>query len=232
LIEKMLELVFGKLWPTVAATAKDAQILFQSNTSFLELMKTRSEICARACLFGVVVAIGLGVLGLPALRSAGVKPSLELAGVMTLMNWFLIAIYGVCFGVAARVLGTPRQMTVSVNTFFYLSAWLVVLKLLEMPALGARFSAIAQSCTLDGYETAVHAAIRGNQMAYNSDWFVVIGYLGFAFLITRMQKTLHDFGWPRAVSAMLLGMVFLALVAGYVQGPIISQLICSYGRDL
>ncbi|CAI8983941.1 hypothetical protein [Pseudomonas sp. IT-P260] len=232
MIEKLVELLLGKLWPTVTATAKDAQVLFQSNASFLEVMKARSDICGRAWLFGVIVAIGLGVLGLPALRSAGVKPSLELAGVMTLMNWFLIAIYGVCFGIAARLLGTFRRMMVSVNTFFFLSAWLVVLKLFEMPALGARFTAIAQSCTLDGYEMAVQTAIRGNQMAYNSDWFVVFGYIGFAYLIARMQKTLHDFGWMRTVLATMLGMVFLGTVAGYVQGPIISQLICSYGRDL
>jgi len=232
LIEKLVELLLGKLWPTVTATAKDAQVLFQSNTSFLEVMKTRSDICGRAWLFGVIVAIGLGVLGLPALRSAGVKPSLELAGVMTLMNWFLIAVYGVCFGITARLLGTSRRMMVSVNTFFFLSAWLVVLKLFEMPALGARFTAIAQSCTLDGYEMAVHTAIRSNQMAYNSDWFVVFGYIGFAYLIARMQKTLHDFGWMRTVLATMLGMVFLGIVAGYVQGPIIFQLICSYGRDL
>ncbi|VVN72926.1 hypothetical protein [Pseudomonas fluorescens] len=231
-MEKLVELLLGKVWPTLSATAKDVQVLFQSNTSFLGLMKTRSDICARAWLFGVVVAIGLVVLGLPALRSAGVKPSVELVGVMTLMNWFLIAIYGVCFGIAARLLRTSRPMMVSVNTFFFLSAWLVVLKLFEMPALGARFTAIAQSCTVDGYEAAVHAAIRGNQMAYNSDWFVVAGYMGFAYLIARMQTTLHDFGWMRAMVATTLGMMFLGVVAGYVQGPIISQLICSYGRDL
>lgn len=231
-MEKIVELLFGKLWPTLSATAKDAQVLVQSNTSFLSLMKTRSDICGRAWLFGVIVALGLGVLGLPALRSAGVKPSFELAGVMTLMNWFLIAIYGVCFGIAARLLRTPRPIMVSVNTFFYLSAWLVVLKLFEMPALGARFTAIAQSCTLDGYEVAVHAAIHGNQMAYNSDWLVVAGYMGFAYLIARMQTTLHDFGWLRTMVATTLGMMFLGAVAGYVQGPIISQLICSYGRDL
>jgi hypothetical protein len=116
-MEKIVELIFGKLWPTLSATAKDAQVLVQSNTSFLNLMKTRSDICGRAWLFGVIVALGLGVLGLPALRSAGVKPSFELAGVMTLMNWFLIAIYGVCFGIAARLLRTPRPIMVSVNTF-------------------------------------------------------------------------------------------------------------------
>lgn len=232
MIDKLVGLVVEKLWPSVTATAKDAQVLFQSNTSFLSLMKTRSDICERAWFFGIVVAIGFSALGLPALRSAGVKPSLELAGVMTLMNWFLIAIYGVCFGIAARMLGTTRRIMVSVNTFFFLSAWLVVLKLFEMPALGARFNAIAQSCTLDGYEAAVHAAILGNQMAYNSDWFVVFGYIGFAYLIVRMQKILHDFGWLRAMVAAIIGMVFLGLVAGYVQGPIISQLICSYGRDL
>ncbi|MGY2222448.1 hypothetical protein ACW9IK_07120 [Pseudomonas gingeri] len=231
-MDKLVDKLFGMAWPLICATSKDAQMLVRSDAAFFRIMKKRSDICRQGWLFGVVVAVGLGLLGLPALRWAGVKPGLDFAVVMTAMNWLLLAIYGVCFGVAARLLGSSRSMMVSINTFFYLAGWLVLLKLFEMPALGARFGAMAQSCSSYGYGQAVSIAIKHNEMAFLSDKFVGVGYVLFAFLLMRMQRGLHDFGRLRALVATVLGMVFLSAVVGYVQEPIFAQLLCGYGREL
>lgn len=227
-MEKIAELLFSKALPSICATATDVRTLFQSNKSFLNLMKARPDICPRAWLFGLLTAALLGVLGLPSLRLAGVKPSLELAGVMTTINWFLIAIYGACFGVAASVLRSRRHVMVSVNTLFYLSIWLVVLKLFESPALGARFLGMVQSCSSMDYSSAVTAAIQKSQTTSISDKLVGVGYLLFGIQLVRVHKGLHDFGWMRATAATIIGMMLLSAVVSYVQEPVIAQMICSY----
>ncbi|MHA6234007.1 hypothetical protein [Pseudomonas fluorescens group sp. PF-69] len=227
--KKIAEFFLEKMWPTVCESASDARALIQSNAAFFEEMKERNGICSRAWLFGIVVAIGLGVLGLPASRSAGITPTVEFASVMTMANWLLVACYGVCFGFAARMLGSRREMLVSVNTFFYLSGWLVVLKLFEMPALGARLKAMAQSCASISYDQAVTTAIQHSQMAKGSDYMVLVGYALFIGLgVVKMQRLVHDFGAVRAWLSTAIGMALLSAMVSYVQEPIISQLMCSY----
>ncbi|WDY56559.1 hypothetical protein [Pseudomonas sp. PSKL.D1] len=231
-VEKIAGFFLEKMWPTVCASATDARALMQSKDSFFKEMKERKGMCSRAWLFGIVVAIGLGVLGLPASRSAGIIPTVEFAGVMTLANWLLVACYGVCFGLAARLVGSRREMLASVNTFFYLSGWLVVLKMFEMPALGARLKAMTQTCASLSYDQAVTAAIRQSQMATVSDYLVLFGYILFILLgVIKMQRVLHDFGRTRAWLSTAVGMVLLSAMVSYVQEPIISQLMCSYASQ-
>ncbi|PHN33332.1 hypothetical protein [Pseudomonas sp. ICMP 561] len=228
-MEKIIGFFLEKIWPALSASAQDARELIQSNSSFFATMKDRKGVCSNAWLFGIFVAIGLGVLGLPASRSAGITPNLEFASVMTMMNWLLIAFYGVCFAIGSRLLGSDREMLVSVNTFFYVSGWLVVLKLFEMPALGARFKAMAESCTALSYDEAVTSAIQQSSMARISDVLVLVGYVLFiGFAIAKMQRLVHDFGWIRALLSTVIGMALLSAMVSYVQEPIISQLICSY----
>lgn len=221
-----------KVWPTVTASASDAGTYFRSNAVFFSEMKARTGACSRAWFFGIVVAVGLGVLGLPASRSAGITPTAEFAVVMTLANWLLIALYGVCFGLAARMLGSQRGLLTSVNTFFYLSGWMVFLKIFEMPALGARLKGMAQSCSLDGYDLAVTTAIQHSSMAFVSDKMVLGGYLAFVyFCVIRMQRQLHDFGGVKAWLATAVGMALLSVIIMIVQEPVISQLVCSYANQ-
>ncbi|MFK3774791.1 hypothetical protein [Pseudomonas sp. NPDC089406] len=228
-MEKIAGFFLEKMWPTVCASVSDARTLIQSNSEFFDEMKGRKGICSRAWLFGILVSIGLGVLGLPASRLAGITPSVEFACVMTLANWLLVACYGVCFGLAARVLGSGRELLVSVNTFFYLAGWLVLLKIFEMPALGARLKAMAQSCDSAHYDQAVTSAILHSQMATASEWIVLAGYACFVGLcVVKMHRLLHDFGGVRAWLSTVIGMVLLSAMVSYVQQPIISQLMCSY----
>nr|WP_319528434.1 hypothetical protein [Pseudomonas laurentiana] len=231
-VEKIAGFFLEKMWPTVCASACDARTLIQSNAAFFDEMKARKGICSRAWLFGIFVAIWLGVLGVPASRSAGITPTVELASVMTLANWLLVACYGLCFAVSARMLGSQREMLVSVNTFFYLSGWLVVLKMFEMPALGARLKAMAQSCSSISYDQAVTTAILHSQMARVSDFMILIGYAFFIGLgVVKMQRRVHDFGGARAWLSTVIGMALLSAMVVYVQEPIISQLICSYASQ-
>lgn len=231
-MEKIAGFFMEKIWPTVNASASDVSTYFRSNAVFFSEMKGRTGACSRAWLFGLLVAVGLGVLGLPASRSAGITPTAEFAGVMTLANWLLIALYGVCFGLAGRLLGSQRNLLASVNTFFYISGWMVFLKMLEMPALGARLKAMAESCSMDGYDMAVATAIRHSSMASLSDKLVLGGYLAFVyFCVVRMQRHLHDFGCVRAWLATAIGMALLSVIIIIVQEPIISQLVCSYASQ-
>ncbi|MBC3302261.1 hypothetical protein H0Z09_14120 [Pseudomonas sp. SWRI18] len=231
-MEKLAGFFLEKMWPAVCASACDARTLIQSNVAFFEEMKARKGICSRAWLFGIFVAIGLGVLGLPASRSAGITPTIEFVGVMTLANWLLVACYGLCFAMSARILGSPREMLTGVNTFFYLSGWLVLLKIFEMPALGARFKAMAQSCTSISYEQAVTTAILHSPVARASDVMVLIGYAAFVGLaVVKMQRQVHDFGGARAWLSTVVGMALLSAMVSYVQEPVISQLICSYASQ-
>ncbi|MGY2135252.1 hypothetical protein ACW9I8_01375 [Pseudomonas reactans] len=228
MMEQIKEIVFGKAWPLVCATAMDTRLLVQSPRTFLHQMKDRSQLCPNAWFFGSIAAMGLGVLGLPALRLAGVTPSLELGGMMTLINWLLIALYGICFGFAAQMLGTRRSMLVTVNTFFYLSALLVVLKLFESPALGARFAAMLQTCSSLDFSDAVTAAIGKSKTMIASNNNVFVGYALFSALMIWTLRVLHDFSWKKATFAMIIGMVLLSVVVSNVQGPMIAQLVCAY----
>jgi len=204
-------------------------MLIQSNAAFFDDMKSRKGICSRAWFFGIFVAVGLGVLGLPASRSAGITPTAEFAGVMTLANWLLVACYGLCFALSARMLGSRREILAGVNTFFYISGWLVVLKMFEMPALGVRFKAMAQSCTSISYDQAVTTAILHSPVARASDVMVLIGYALFVgFTVVKMQRRIHDFGGARAWLSTVAGMALLSAMVSYVQEPVIFQLICSY----
>jgi hypothetical protein len=227
-MEKVMGFLLEKMWPVICESVRDARLLIQSTSSFFDEMKKRKEICSRAWLFGVAVAIGLSTLGLPASRSAGIVPSFEFASVMTLTNWLLIALYGVCFGFAARLLGAHNKILASANTFFYLSGWLFLLKLFEMPALGSRLKAMAQSCTAIGYGEAVSSAIQKSAMALMSNFLVFIGYAVFTLLIFKMYRSVHEFGRARALLATVIGMLFLSIAISYVQGPAISQLVCGY----
>lgn len=191
-------------------------------------MKARADICPRAWLFGLFAAALLGLLGLPSLRLAGVRLSLEMAVVMTTINWILIVIYGACFGIGAAMFRTRQHVMVSINTFFYLSIWIVILKVFELPALGARFGALAQNCASLDYSSAVTEAIQKSHLTRVSDAVVGVGYLFFTLHMVRVTKELHDFGWMRAVANTLLAMVLLSAVVAFVQGPIIAQLVCSY----
>ena len=151
---------------------------------------------------------------------------------MTLANWLLVACYGLCFAMSARMLGSPRELLAGVNTFFYLSGWLVLLKIFEMPALGARFKAMAHSCTSISYEQAVTTAILHSPVATASDVMVLIGYAAFIGLaVVKMQRRVHDFGRARAWLSTVVGMALLSAMVSYVQEPVISQLICSYASQ-
>jgi hypothetical protein len=227
-MSKITESLLIKAWPSICAIATDVKSLLRSNKSFVNQMKIRSDACPQAWLFGLLVAALLGVLGLPSLRGAGVKPTLELALVMTTINWFLVAIYGACFGIAASVLRTKRHMLVTVNAFFYFSIWLVVLKVFESSALGARFLAMVQSCSSMDYSLAVTAAIHKSQTTSISDKAVGAGYALFSIRLIGVLKGLHDFGWMRAIAATIIGMVLLSAVVSYFQEPIIAQIVCSY----
>jgi hypothetical protein len=230
-MEKIAGILLNKAWPLICATAVDMRVFIQSPASFLNLMKVRSELCPKAWFFGLIAAVGLGILGLPALRLAGLRPSLEIAGVMTVINFLLIAIYGVCFGLATRMFASPRSMMVTVNTFFYLSAFLVVLKLFESPALGARFAAMLQTCSSMDYSDAVTTAIQRSQATTRSNIFVGAGYVLFTGLLTWVHKVLHDFGWLKSLTATIMGMALLSAVVAYVQEPVIAQMVCAYGGD-
>lgn len=227
-LEKIAAFFLEKMWTVIGASARDAQLLLQSSPAFFEEMKKRREACPRAWLFGIAVATGLSVLGLPASRSAGVVPSFEFVGVMTMANWLLILFYGACFGLAARLSGARKGMLLSINAFFYLAGWLVFLKLFEMPALGVRLKVMAQNCTAAGYGEAVSSTIQTSSMAVLSNFFVLIGYAVFIFLMFRLQRLVHEFGRIRALFATTVGVLFLSAAVSYVQGPVISQLLCAY----
>ncbi|SDT01921.1 hypothetical protein SAMN05216598_3642 [Pseudomonas asplenii] len=230
IIEKTTEALIGKYWPLVCATALDATALIQSPRSFFKTMKGRSAFCPNAWFFGIFVAVGLGVISLPALRLAGVEPTYELAAVMTFINWLLILIYGICFAVAAQFLRSKQSLMVTINTFFFLSAYLVVLKIVEGPALGARFAGMLETCITLDYSQAVTAAIKKSQTYISANEHVGWGYLAFTGLMAWALKVLHDFGWIRALIATVIGMGLLSTVLAKLQEPIIAQMVCAYGQ--
>ena len=224
-----IDFLFKKAWPFVRASAKDFQVFIQDRDQFYRGMSARRGVDPRACLFGLLLAVGLGLLSLPAYRNAGVEPTVELAVLLVAVNALLLAIYGACFGAAARLMRGEGVLR-AVNAFFYVASVLLVVRLLEMSALSARVEAIAASCALGNFDEAITSTITSGTFSSRSNFLVLLGYLCFCCMTVQMLRQLYGFSKWRSRVAAVVGMVLLSIVVVIVQEPVITELVCAYAR--
>jgi hypothetical protein len=227
--EMSIDILMNKAWPLVYASLKDMRMFFQNNVQFFREMGQREGPCSSAWLFGLITASGLALLAIPALKGAGIEPTYDLALVLIAINWLLLLVYGACFGVAAKIFG-GREIVSAVNAFFYVAIALVVMRLLEMPALSARTSAMVASCNAGQFGEAVTAAISNSEVSRNANVMMLLAYGAFFTLAVRMQRQLYGFAWGRGILSAVLGMVFLIAIVILMQQPAISALACGYAR--
>ena len=221
------ETLMNKAWPLVLASLKDMRQFFESNVQFFRDMGRHRGTKPSAWLFGWGTASALALFSLPSLRGAGVELTYALVVVLIGINWFLLLAYGYCFGVAAKIFG-GREIQSAVNAFFYVAIALVVMRMVEMPALSERANAMVASCGIGRFDEAVTAAISQSELATDANTWLRWAYAFFFFFLVRMQRQLYGFGWWKGILSAVLGMIFLIAVVVVIQQPAISTLLCGF----
>lgn len=224
-----IDTLMSKTLPLFYTSLKDMRMFFQDNVQFFRDMGRRPGSSPSAWLFGLITAAALVLFSIPALKGAGIEPTYDLVLVLITINWFLLLTYGACFGMSAKIFG-GREILSAVNAFFYAAIALVVIRLLEMPALSARTSATITSCSSGEFGEAVTAAIAQSEVSSRANIKVLVAYCAFLLLVIRMQRELYGFGWWKGISSAVLGMVFLVAVVVLMQEPAIFALLCGYSH--
>lgn len=195
---------------------------------FFAELGARKELCASACLVGFVMGGMLTLLSVPALRGAGVLVGTEFLIFALVVDWMLLLLYGLCFWVGARLFRAKTDVSTALNAFFYISVYLVFMRLVEIPALGVRMHALALSCNAGEFSSSVTNAISSGSMYKTSNSLVFVFYIWFFVCSIKMQKALNGFGLIKGVLSAVVGMALLSLAVAYIQEPLIYSLVCSY----
>lgn len=174
------------------------------------------------------MAVALSLLSFPSLKGIGIELSKDFLSVMLVLNCMFLILYGACFWLGARCVLGKGSLFSTINSFFYISIFLVFMKIAEMPALGARMTALAQSCELGDFGLNVTAAISANSVSRTSNTMIGLFYLAFTVCSVKLQRGVNDFGILRGVVSAIFGMIFLSAAVIYIQEPAIYAMVCGY----
>lgn len=230
----MSDIVFSMIksvFPTFVAGAKDLQSSIIAPTEFFKDMKLRNYWCARASLIGLVMAVVLSLLSFPSLKGIGIELSKDFLSVMVVLDCMFLILYGACFWLGARVMFGKGSLFSTINSFFYISICLVFMKIAEMPALGSRMTALAQSCELGEFGANVTAVISASSVSRTSNFLVGVFYFAFTVCSVKLQRGVNGFGVVRGMVSAIFGMIFLSLAVIYIQEPAVYALVCGYLDD-
>ncbi|MFF7108843.1 hypothetical protein [Pseudomonas sichuanensis] len=216
------------VFPNFVAGAKDLQRSIIAPTEFFKDMKLRNYWCAQASLIGLVMAVALSLLSFPSLKGVGIELSKDFLSVMVVLNCMFLILYGACFWLGARFMLGKGELFSTINSFFYISIFLVFMKIVEMPALGSRMTALAHSCELGEFGVNVTAAISASSVSSASNVLIGVCYLAFTVFSVRLQRGLNDFGVVKGVLSAIFGMMFIGLAVIYIQEPAVYALVCGY----
>lgn len=220
--------VFTKVLPLVVAMLSEFQSYLWSRDTFLKSQRRKRQLCPQAMLACLMMASLLVMFSLPAIHKVGIALTWEFLVVMAALNVSMLIGCGMCLWAAGFCLnGGARAYTV-LNVFFYAAYLLVILKLVEMPALDERMQAVIASCGSDGLASQVTARIGGRADSTAHNLYVGAGYLLVMVQAYRLQRDLNGFRKLRALLAACLSLSFIAVVVGVLQNPIIARVMCGY----
>ncbi|WP_153015193.1 hypothetical protein [Pseudomonas syringae] len=220
--------IIKSIFPAFLAGVKDLQRSIITPTDFFKDMRLRNFWCAQAGSVGFVMAVALSLLSFPSLKGIGIELSKDFLSVMFVLNCMLLILYGACFWLGARIVLGKGTLFSTINSFFYISIFLVFMKIAEMPALGSRMTALAQSCELGDFGINVTAAISASSVSRTSNTMIGLFYLAFTVCSVKLQRGVNHFGILRGVVSAILGMIFLSVAVVYIQEPAIYAMVCGY----
>lgn len=220
--------IIKNIFPTFVAGVKDLQRSIISPTEFFTDMRLRNYWCAQASVIGLVMAAALSLLSFPSLKGIGIELSKDFLAVMLVLNCMFLILYGACFWMGARFVLGKGSLFSTINSFFYISICLVFMKIAEMPALGARMNALAQSCELGDFGLNVTAAISARAASRASNTLIGLFYVVFTVCSVKLQRGINDFGVLRGIVSAILGVAFLSMTVIYIQEPAVYAMVCGY----
>ena len=220
--------VFTKVLPLVVAMLDDFQSYLWSRERFLKSQRRKRQLCPQAMLACLVMAISLVMFSLPAIHKVGIALTWDFLVVLTALNVSMLFGFGMCLWAAGLCLKGKVGAHTVLNVFFYAAYLLVILKLVELPALIERFQAVIATCDSDGLASEVTARIGGRADSTAHNFYVGAGYLLVMVQVYRLQRDLNGFGKVRALLAACLSLFFIAVVLGGLQNPIIARVMCGY----
>ncbi|CAD5109958.1 hypothetical protein [Zestomonas carbonaria] len=220
-----------RVLPLSGAVYRDFTAYLRDADAFFDRQGRRNAPCLRSALFGLLMAAMLMLLGLPGMRQAGIDISNEFLIFGTVLNWMLLVVYGGAYWLGARVLNGRGGFLAVVNSFFFVSIFLVFLKLFEIPTRALKLRMMAESCGVGGdFGARVTQTIAADGSLLLTESLVLLGYLLFLYQAYRMQVRLHGFGRLRGFVSAVLGTLLLAFVVSKVQEPAIHALVCGYSK--
>lgn len=220
--------IIKSIFPTLEAGAKDLQRSVKTPTEFFREIRQKDYWCAKASIIGLVMAAALSLLSFPSLKGVGIALSSDFLAVMLVMNCMFLILYGACFWLGSWLLLGKGGVFSTINAFFYISVCLVFMKMVEMPALGSRMHALAQSCELGDFGSNVTAAISASAASRVSNTLIGVFYVVFIVCAVKLQRGINDFGLVRGVISAVLGVGFLSVAVIYIQEPSVYATVCGY----
>jgi hypothetical protein len=228
-LDAVTNFVLTRALPVAKEVIRDFIDFSRNSDAYYDRQGKSNVPCGKAALFGLMMATMLMVLGIPGLRRAGVDVSTEFLLVGVGLNWMLLVLYGGMYWLGGKILFGRGGSFATINSFFFLSVFLLFLKVIEIPTRSMRFSAMVASCTGDSdFAVRANQAISGDRSLLITEFLVFAGYLVFFYKAYRMQRGVHEFGRVRGFVSMLVGSLLLIGVVSFVQEPGMRILVCGY----
>jgi hypothetical protein len=227
-MQEIYKAILNKAFPLVVEALRDLQHSVRAPAEFFRRFRGATSLDVKACIVGLAMAVLLTVLSLAALHGANVSLSYDFIIIVTVLNWMLLLGCGVCFWVGSKALAGKAELFSTINAFFYLSVFLVFMKVAELPALGVRISALVNSCNIGDFGIHVTEAISKGAAFQASNSLVFLCYIVFAFWSVKMVRAVNEFGLIRGILATTVTMAALSAFVAYIQEPAIFALTCGY----
>jgi hypothetical protein len=227
-MQEIYKTLLNKVFPVAVEALRDLQHSIQAPTEFFRRFRGTTLLDLKASLVGLLIAVLLSVLSFSALHGANVNLSYDFIIFVTVLNWILLFGCGACFWVGSKALAGEVGFFSTINAFFYLSVFLVFMKVAELPALGVRTSALVSSCDIGDFGALVTKSISKGAAFQASNSLVFLCYIVFTLWSVKMVRASNGFGLFRGILATMVAMAALSALVAYIQEPAIFALVCGY----
>lgn len=202
--------------------------LMTSPDSFFRSIDESSKTFFQASIFGAFVSAILFFINTVSYKINKIDLQLHFILLESLFTWLLTIMYGLATFLICKIFRGTGGVIKTVSAVFYSSVILVFIKPFELPTRIIRDRYLANGPLTNGVKLAIWEEIKSTPHALFYEGVVAVLYFAFFFLLVKAVRTIHTFGWLRAILTNIFGFFILAILVSKLQEPITNLLLLSF----
>ncbi|WP_299489656.1 YIP1 family protein [uncultured Shewanella sp.] len=185
----------------------------------------------KALSFSAVISFLITLLSIPSFKTNHVEVESLLLTLDVFINIILLVIYSLITYISARIFFGRGGVLRTISAFLYVSPLLVLIKLLEIPTRIVRDKELLAGALTPSTVENMTLAINSNPYLLVSELLVGVGYIWFVCVLFLLLKTVHNFGFMRALLSSGLTMWLISLGVYWIQRPVIHVLLNAFSLN-